>query len=97
MKKIVFFIAFILITLSANAQSVNNGGTQQLYGEEVVISPDGRHIIIDHNAMHGGLSTMPWAVPFMEAAIARQSPTLVGEYSLLQLWHLWAVRTWFIQ
>ena len=50
MKKLVFFLFLFLITLSANAQSVNNGGTQQLYGEEVVISPDGQHIIIDHNS-----------------------------------------------
>ena len=34
----------------ANAQSVNNGETQLLSGEEVITGPEEQHIIIDHNS-----------------------------------------------
>lgn len=50
MKKIAIFLTMVLVTLSANAQSVSNGETQLLSGEEVITGPEGQHIIIDHNS-----------------------------------------------
>ena len=50
MKKLVFFLALILLAQGANAQNNMNGETLQLSGEEVITNPDGQqHIVIDHN------------------------------------------------
>ena len=42
MKKLVFFLALILLALGANAQNNMNGETLQLSGEEVITNPDGQ-------------------------------------------------------
>ena len=50
MKKLVFLLVFMLVSLSASAQIANNGGVLHRSEEEVITSPDGQHITIDHNS-----------------------------------------------
>ena len=50
MKKLLLLSLLVMMGVVANAQSVNNGETQLLSGEEVITGPEGQHIIIDHNS-----------------------------------------------